>query len=214
MFGQFSFSRATFVFYDSPGGLEHSSIYYKNNALSTSSISIMLCCFLPLLSLAAASVPAEVSVPELIQHVSVGLETTISRSHQQRRDASHSALVGDTTCDFECAAAGIASYFACAGACLKTKTGKEALACITLGCPPVAAAATEACLKTNPACKKEREEQAGGVVSIAADSQLLRPEDLQRALDGVGSAAELGARLEKMSRTMGTGGATVEDVWA
>jgi hypothetical protein len=56
-------------------------------------------------------------------------------------------------CDFECAAAGVASYLGCAGVCAKSLNYTAAVLCVTNGCPLVVAASTEACLKKNPLCQ-------------------------------------------------------------
>merc|ERR1719282_737893 len=65
------------------------------------------------------------------------------------------AAVFDEKCDFECFAAGLTAYGICSAEC-EAKFGKNltVIACITAGCPPLVATATETCLKTNPACEK------------------------------------------------------------
>lgn len=66
--------------------------------------------------------------------------------------------LSNNKCNFECAAAGLAAYGACTAGCVKkfgTNRTAAGVACITAGCQPVVAAATKACLKTNPACKDD-----------------------------------------------------------
>eukprot|EP00392_Amoebophrya_sp_AT5.2_P000820 g821.t1 len=69
----------------------------------------------------------------------------------------HLSLQDGKKCDFECAAAGVVGYFVCAAACVASLKPAEALGCITLGCPPMVAAATEGCLKVNPECVKDEQ---------------------------------------------------------
>ncbi|CAD7976281.1 unnamed protein product [Amoebophrya sp. A25] len=73
---------------------------------------------------------------------------------------------GSKNCDFECAAAGIVGYFACAGGCVAALKPGAAIGCITLACPPIVAAATETCLKVNPECQPKD----GGLQSFSWQS--------------------------------------------
>jgi hypothetical protein len=77
--------------------------------------------------------------------------------------ARQQAMPPAEKCDFECAAAGVASYLGCAGVCAKTLNYTAAVFCVEDGCPVVVAAATEACLKKNPICLN------GSAESRAAD---------------------------------------------
>ncbi|CAD7945316.1 unnamed protein product [Amoebophrya sp. A120] len=102
-------------------------------------------------------------------------------------------------CDFECAGAGIAGYFVCAGLCVAELKPSEAIGCITLGCPPMVAAATEGCLKVNPACKKDQVGVVNGVVAEGITSIL----DNKVGEDSQGSSLviSLAKRVAKQAST-------------
>jgi hypothetical protein len=175
---------------------------------------------------ASQVLPIQIAAPEKVNAWANDVDTAAVAQEMVSLYTKHakplSTIAGDISslggeaCDFECAGAGVASFFSSAALCAEySKSPAGAISCITLGCPVLVAAITEGCLKANPSCKGDDNgnavvdrESVQRVVAAAASGRLIRHADResihQVAAAFVGNAADLG-RLGDVLMVVGEG---------